>query len=259
MATYFLSDLHLGAPHDPHTRQTERKAVAFLDSIAHDAERVYLLGDILDYWYEYRYVVPRGFVRFFGKLAELADSGVEIVWMIGNHDIWLRDYLPTELGIKVVDGVLTERINGKLFFLTHGDGVGRNKWSFRLIRSIFRNRFCQWLYSGINPRWTIPFAYAWSAHSRKHGCPGGGTDLPLLSSLRDFSMEYLAGHPETDYFVYGHLHVVAREKLGPHTEMVVLGEWIRTCSYARFDGHDLTLHRFDGKESHPLVFQTSSQ
>lgn len=242
---YFLSDLHLGAPHDPRTRQTERRVVAFLESIRKDATAVYLLGDILDYWYEYRYVVPKGFVRFFAKLAELVDDGIRVVWMIGNHDIWMGDYLPGELGIEVLDGTLTETIGDHTFFLTHGDGVGRMKKSFSILRRIFRNPFCQWLYSGIHPRWTIPFAYAWSARSRKHGCPGGGVELPLLSALRDFSREYHRLHPEIDFFIYGHLHLLEKEEIAPGCEMLILGEWIHTFSYARYDGHTVTLHTYE--------------
>lgn len=242
---YFLSDLHLGAPHDPVTRDTERKVVAFLESIRKDATAVYLLGDILDYWFEYRYVVPKGFVRFFAKLAELVDDGIKVVWMIGNHDIWMYDYLPKELGIRVLDGTLTERIGNHTFFLTHGDGVGKMKRSFRILRRIFRNRFCQWLYSGIHPRWTIPFAYAWSARSRKHGCPGGGADRPILTSLRVFSREYHAEHPEIDFFVYGHLHLLVQEEVAPGCEMVVLGEWIHTFSYAVYDGNSISLRIYD--------------
>ena len=159
---YFLSDLHLGARYFRSAHEAEKRAVAFLDHIKDDAAEIYLLGDVLDYWYEYRYVVPKGFVRFFGKLAELADNGVKITWLIGNHDIWIFDYLPSELGIEVADGVLEKDILGKRFFLSHGDGVGRMPLPFRFMRALFRNRFCQWLYSGIHPRWTIPFALGWS-------------------------------------------------------------------------------------------------
>ena len=166
---YFLSDLHLGARYFRSAHEAEKRAVAFLDHIKDDAAEIYLLGDVLDYWYEYRYVVPKGFVRFFGKLAELADNGVKITWLIGNHDIWIFDYLPSELGIEVADGVLEKDILGKRFFLSHGDGVGRMPLPFRFMRALFRNRFCQWLYSGIHPRWTIPFALGWSRSSRKRG------------------------------------------------------------------------------------------
>ena len=140
--TYFLSDLHLGARYFDDPRQHERTVVSWLRSIAPTARRLYLLGDILDYWYEYRYVVPRGFTRFLGTLAELSDSGVEITWFIGNHDIWIFDYLPAEIGMRVIDGSLVEEIDGHSFFMSHGDGVGRLPLGFRMLRSLFRNKIC---------------------------------------------------------------------------------------------------------------------
>lgn len=247
MSTYFLSDLHLGAPYFPDSHEAERRVVAFLDHIKDDAEAIYLLGDILDYWYEYRYVVPRGFVRFFGKLAELADSGVRIVWMIGNHDIWISDYLPKELGIEVVDGVLRERINGLEFLLTHGDGVGKLKPSFRFLRGLFRNKVCQKAFSAIHPRWTVPFAYNWSRHSRMKGESRGIPDEKLLENLRAFTVAYHKEHPEVDYFVYGHVHVLSREEVDEGCEMIVLGEWIHTFSYAVLQGKRLDLLKWRGE------------
>lgn len=227
------------------SRDSEKRVVAFLDSIKEDADTIFLLGDILDYWYEYRYVVPRGYVRFFGKLAELSDLGIRIVWLKGNHDIWIFDYLPKELGIEVVDGTLVEEIHGKKFFLNHGDGVGKLEPSFRFIRGLFRNRFCQWMFSGIHPRWTVPFAYNWSAHSRMEGEGRGIPDENLLRNLRDFVREYHKEHPEIDYFVFGHIHVLSREMVEDGCEMVVLGEWIRTFSYARMGPEGLQLLRWN--------------
>lgn len=238
---YFLSDLHLGAPYMKDTRENELRVVAFLDSIKNDAQTIYLLGDILDYWYEYRYVVPRGYVRFFGKLAELSDSGVRIIWLKGNHDIWIFDYLPQELGVEVVDGSIVEEIYGKKFFLSHGDGVGKLEPSFKLIRGLFRNKFCQWAFSGIHPRWTVPFAYNWSAHSRKSGEYKGLPEEALLKNLRNFVKEYHKDHPEIDYYIFGHVHVLSREEIDSGCEMIVLGEWIRTFSYARMTETGLEL------------------
>lgn len=242
--TYFLSDLHLGAPYMKDSRERERRIVSFLDKIKADAEAIYLLGDILDYWYEYKYVVPRGYVRFFGKLAELTDSGIKIVWLKGNHDIWIFDYLPNELGIKVADGHIIEEIYGKKFFLSHGDGVGKLKPSFKIIRSLFRNPLCQWLFSGVHPRWTVPFAYNWSAHSRKGGEMKGLPDEELVKNLREFVKDYHAGHPEIDYYIFGHVHVLSREEMENGCEMIVLGEWIHTFSYAVADSTGLRLHKY---------------
>lgn len=239
--TYFLSDLHLGASYMKDSRDNEKRIVAFLDSIKEDADAIYLLGDILDYWYEYRYVVPRGYVRFFGKLAELSDSGVRIVWLKGNHDIWIFDYLPEELGVEVKDGSLIEEIHGRKFFLNHGDGVGNLDISFKIIRSVFRNRFCQFMFSGIHPRWTVPFAYNWSSHSRKGGEEKYIPEEKLLKNLKDFVADYHSRHPDIDYFVFGHVHVLSREMMATGCEMIVLGEWIRTFSYARMGEEGLEL------------------
>lgn len=226
------------------SRESELRIVRFLDSIKDKADAIYLLGDILDYWYEYRYVVPRGYVRFFGKLAELSDSGIKIVWLKGNHDIWIFDYLPKELGIEVRDGTLIEEIYGKKIFLNHGDGVGKLAPSFRFIRSLFRSRFCQWLFEGIHPRWTVPFAYNWSAHSRKGGEERGIPDENLLKNLREFAVGYHREHPDIDYFIFGHIHILSREEIADGCEMIVLGEWIRTFSYARLspEGLELSLY-----------------
>lgn len=182
---YFLSDLHLGASYFADPRAKERAVVQWLDSIKNTAAEIYLLGDILDYWYEYRTVVPRGYVRFLGKLAELSDAGVKLHWFIGNHDIWIFDYLPSEIGVEVIDGSVEREIMGKRFFLAHGDGVGRHEWSFALIRGIFRNKFCQWLFAAVHPRWTIPFAHRWSSHSRRSdGMQPSEKLLPQWSNSR---------------------------------------------------------------------------
>ena len=243
MIAYFLSDLHLGAPYVPDSRATELKVVRFLDSIRHDADAIYLVGDILDYWYEYRYVVPRGFVRFFGKLAELADSGIKIYWYIGNHDIWIFDYLPSELGIKVIPTFSIEDIDGKKFYLTHGDGIGKLKPSFKFLRALFRNKFCQSLFSAIHPRWTVPFAYNWSHHSRKaEGQPSPEDATRLTDNFMAFARDYLTKE-HIDYFIFGHIHLFRSEQIAPDSQVIFLGEWISRCSYARWNGQDLTLHQ----------------
>ena len=238
--TYFLSDFHLGARYFEEPRETERRVVDFLDSIKGDAKEVYLLGDILDYWFEYRYVVPRGFTRFFGKIAELTDLGVKVYWFIGNHDIWIFDYLPNELGVEVIDGEVTKEIDGKVFFLAHGDGVGKQPRSFRMLRSLFRNRLCQKLYSAIHPRWTIPFALSWSNSSRK-----GDDEYPEYKGeenefLEIFANDYLKSH-KVDYFVFGHRHIMLDKKLQGGATLVVLGDWLHYCSYAVWDGNNLAL------------------
>lgn len=243
--TYFISDLHLGAAYLDRPRERERMLADFLSEISADAARLYLVGDVLDYWFEYRNVVPRGHVRFFGALAALADSGVEVTWLIGNHDIWMFDYLHDELGIRVVDGSIETVIDGRRFFISHGDGLGRLDLSFRFIRSMFRNRICQKLYAAIHPRWTVPFAYRWSSSNRDYDprrVPA--YEGEIQRNVEGWAHDYLDGHPETDYIVLGHHHVAVEKMLSGRTELVILGDWIYNFTYGVFDGENLCLRQY---------------
>lgn len=245
--TYFISDLHLGAGYIADHREHERRVVEFLRAIEPTACRLYLLGDILDYWWEYRDVVPRGYVRFFGELARLADNGVEIVWFKGNHDIWIFDYLPREIGLRVHDGVMVTEMDGKRFLLEHGDGVGRLPWTFRMLRGLFRCRFAQRLYAAIHPRWTVGFAHAWSSHSRKSG--GYVAPDTVCNNLVDFAVEYnRTATDKIDYFIFGHLHVAVDRQLPDGSKMVVLGDWISRFSYAVWDGKNIRIESFYAKK-----------
>lgn len=257
--TYFLSDMHLGARYLPDSAAQERRVVAFLREIAPTAEAVYLLGDVLDYWFEYRNVVPRGYVRFFGQLASMADAGIRIVWFTGNHDIWLFDYLRSELGIEIVDtpaeGGIIERIGARTFCLTHGDTFGPQPWVYMMLRRIFRNRLCQWLFAGIHPRWTVPFAHRWSSDSRKKrrgkARKRKGTHEDFVNAqwrkLEAAGGAYAAEHPEVDYIVMGHYHLPLDLRVGEHCRLIVLGDWIYNDTYAVFDGEQLELKRY-GRE-----------
>lgn len=234
---YFASDIHLGSNFFEDTRVVERRFVRWLDSIKHDAKALYLLGDIFDYWFEYKYVVPKGFTRFLGKIAELTDSGVEVHFFTGNHDIWAFDYLPEESGVILHTGEFITEIYGKKLFLAHGDGLGDESRSFRLIRSVFHNRLCQRLYACIHPRWTTAFAHRWSRYSREEGLadtiPGYmGEDKEYLVL---FSKQYLKEHSDIDYFVYGHRHIMLDLMLNKKSRMLILGDWLQFFSYAVMD------------------------
>lgn len=255
---FFISDTHLGAPYFPDSKERELRVVSFLESIREEASEIYLLGDILDYWYEYRYVVPRGFVRFFGKIAELADSGIKIVWLIGNHDIWIFDYIPSELGIKVIDGNYEAEILGCKMLLAHGDGIWQHSAKFKFLRYLFRNKICQRLFAGIHPRWTIAFANAWSRHSRINDSKCSSTyknqDNPdedpttkNILKLLEFSKAFHDKHPDFRYFIFGHLHVVCREEVAENAEMLILGDWISKFSYAEFDGQNMKLKTYSSE------------
>jgi len=241
---YFISDMHLGARYVADTRAHEARVCQFLDSIAGDASQLYILGDALDYWYEYRYVVPRGHVRFFGALARLADNGTAITWITGNHDIWLYDYLRDEIGLEVIDAPTVAReILGARFVLGHGDRIGPQKAGFRLISRVFRNRTCQRLYSAVNPWLTIPFALRWSRQSRASGAgePPEALSARLRPILDAGCREILDAYPDTQYIVLGHHHLPLQQPVGAGTQLTVLGDWTAGASYAVFDGDSLKL------------------
>ena len=243
--TYFLSDLHLGAAYLDRPHERERMLSEFLTEISADAARLYLVGDVLDYWFEYRTVVPRGHVRFFGALAALADAGVEITWLIGNHDIWMFDYLRDELGIKVIDGSIDTVIDDKKFFISHGDGLGKLKPSFRFIRSLFRNHFCQKLYAAIHPRWTVGFAYRWSSSNRDYKPDIAPIyEGEIKNNVESWAESFAASDPEIDYIVLGHHHVAVDQRLANGARLVILGDWIYNFTYGVFDGNTLQLKQY---------------
>ena len=236
--TYFISDLHLGAKYMRDELDRERRVCRFLDSIKDDAAELYLLGDILDYWYEYKYVVPRGYIRFLGKLAELADAGVKLTWVTGNHDVWLFDYLRDQLNMTVLNGHTLIQSQGKKILISHGDDVGEQPAMYRFTRWCFYNKVCQWLYAAIHPRWTYPIATGWSNENRTRRDPHQQQAISerAASHLLDFSRDYYRQHPDVDAFVYGHIHL-ARVTDGDDIlpPVIFLGEWISLNSYVVLD------------------------
>lgn len=248
---YFASDAHLGARFHKDPLAVEKKLVRWLDSIKTEAQAIWFLGDMFDYWYEYKYVVPKGFTRFLGKLAELADSGIEIHFFIGNHDIWIFDYLPHEIGAVIHREPLTIDLLGKRFFLAHGDEVDSRSFSFRVIRAVFRNKFCQWLYGGIHPRWTFGFALGWSLRSRKDGLKKNeeekqeGYKGEANEYLVLFAKEYLRTHPDINFFIFGHRHILLDLMLNRTARLLVAGDWMHYFSYIEWDGETLLLEQFE--------------
>lgn len=249
---YFASDAHLGARFHKDPLAAERKLVRWLDLIKQDAAAVYFLGDMFDYWFEYKYVVPKGFTRFLGKVAELADNGIEMHFFIGNHDIWMFDYLPAETGAIIHREPLTVDLLGKRFFLAHGDEVDNRSVTFRFLRALFRNKFCQWLYAGIHPRWTMGFAYAWSLHSRKSGLQQQEGGNPYTGEAAEylvlFAKEYLKTHPDINFFIFGHRHILLDLLLSRTARLLIAGDWMQHFSYIAWDGSSLLLEQFEQDE-----------
>jgi len=250
---YFLSDAHLGSWGIPHGRMQERRLVRFLDSIKDKAGAVYLLGDMFDFWHEYRYVVPRGYTRFLGKLSELTDSGVEVHFFTGNHDIWAYDYLEQECGVVLHHQPLTTEIYGKVFVMAHGDGLGDPSRRFKLLRWMFHNRTCQRLFASIHPRWGMWLGLSWARLSQqKHAREGEQVYMgENKEHLVLYTKDYITNHPNVDYFIYGHRHIELELQLSKRATMIVLGDWISQFTYAVFDGQHMLLQEYVEGESRP--------
>ena len=250
---YFLSDAHLGSRAIPHARMQERRLVRFLDSIKHKAGAVYLLGDMFDFWHEYRFVVPKGYTRFLGKISELTDLGVEVHYFVGNHDLWVGNYLEEECGVTLHREAETTEIYGKTFFIAHGDGLGDNDWKFRLLRSIFHNHFLQICFAAIHPRWAIDFGMEWAKHSRLKR--KDGKEPPYMGETNEhlvcYAKEYLKSHPDVNYFVFGHRHIELDLLLSRTARLAILGDWIQLFSYAVYDGENFFMEQYIEGETEP--------
>ena len=250
---YFLSDAHLGSLAIEHARTQERRLVRFLDSIKNKAAAIYLLGDMFDFWYEYKYVVPKGFTRFLGKLSELTDMGVEVHFFTGNHDIWAFEYLEKECGVVIHRQPLTTEIYGKVFYLAHGDGLGDPNKNFKLLRYIFHNRTCQVLFSSLHPRWGMWFGLQWAKHSRLKR--KDGMEPPYQGEEKEYlvlyTKEYMKSHNDIDYSIYGHRHIELDLMLSRKTHMMIIGDWITQFTYVVYDGEHIFLEEYVEGESKP--------
>lgn len=248
---YFLSDAHLGSLAIPHGRTQERRLVRFLDSIKEKASAVYLLGDMFDFWNEYRYVVPKGYSRFLGKLSELTDNGVEVHFFAGNHDLWTYGYLEEECGVIVHKAPVTTEIYGKVFFLAHGDGLGDPDNKFKILRKLFHNRTCQRLLNFVHPRWGMALGLNWAKYSRLKRADG--KEVPFMGEDKEFlvrfARDYKRSHPNIDYFLFGHRHIELDLPIDKSTRMLILGDWIWQFTYAVFDGEHLFLGEYVEGES----------
>ena len=245
-SVYFLSDAHLGSWAIDHKRTQERRLVRFLDTIKTKASAVYLLGDMFDFWNEYKYVVPKGYTRFLGKLSELTDLGVEVHFFTGNHDIWTYGYLEQECGVIVHKKPATMEIGDKVFYLAHGDGLGDPDNKFKLLRKVFHNPTCQKLLNFVHPRWGMWLGQTWAKKSRLKRI--GGKEPPYMGENKEFlvlyTKEYMRTHSGIDYFIYGHRHIELDLMLSKTTRMMILGDWIWQFTYAVFDGEHLFMEQY---------------
>ena len=238
---YFLSDFHLGAPNYEQSLVREKKIVQFLDEIKHNAAVIFIVGDMFDFWYEYRTVVPKGYVRLLGKLAELTDAGIPVHFFVGNHDMWMNDYLQKELNIPVYYEPKEFEFSGKTFFIGHGDGLGPGDHGYKLLKKVFRNPVCQWLFGILPPYVGVGLANYLSRRSRAQT---GATEEKFLGEENEWLIVYckeVLQQKKFDFFVFGHRHLPIDFRLTDGSRYINLGDWIRYFSYASFNGEQFEL------------------
>lgn len=250
---YFISDSHLGVPDAASSLEREKLLVSWLEEIRKDASEIYLMGDIFDFWFEYATVVPRGFVRLLGKLAELSDAGIPIHYFTGNHDMWMFGYFPTELGIQIYREPETRKIAGKRFLIGHGDGLGSKDYGYKFIKKVFACKFFQWLFARLHPNFGIRLALYFSRKSR---VARGDSDEIYGSELDERLLMYakeLVKNESYDFLIFGHRHLPFDIELEGGAHYVNLGDWVNCFTYAVFDGEQLELKSWFPEKEHKII------
>ena len=233
---YFISDFHLGAPDYLTSLAREKRIVTFLEQARHDAAHIFIVGDLFDFWYEYKTVVPKGYTRILGKLADITDSGIPISFFGGNHDMWMSGYFEKELNIPVYAAPKAFVFNDVHFLVGHGDGLGPGDKGYKFIKKIFRSPVCQWLFGMLHPSWGMGLANYFSKKSRE---ATGSTDEHFLGEDKEWLIAYckeVLQQQHYDYFIFGHRHLPIDFTLPSNSRYINLGDWIRYNSYAVFDG-----------------------
>jgi len=242
---YFAGDFHFGMPGHARSLDREKKVVAWLEEISKDAAAIFLMGDQFDFWFEHRYTVPAGFVRFLGKIAALTDSGIPVFMFRGNHDMWTSGYWEKELGVEVISNEIEFTCREQHFFLHHGDGLGKGESGYKLLRKVFRAPWSSWLFARLHPNFGFAIANAWSRKSRlaqgeKYGHFLGEEKEWLIGFCKDYlNIKHI------DFFVFGHRHLVLDMPVGPNSRYINAGTWFNDTAYAVFDGESMRIKRFD--------------
>ena len=242
---YFSSDNHLGAPTPEASLPREKKFVRWLDTVKQDAAAIFLLGDLFDFWFEYKTVVPKGFVRVLGKLAEISDSGIPIYFFVGNHDLWMRDYFEKEMNIPTYRDSKEFSFNGKSFLVGHGDGKGPGDKGYKRMKKVFTNPFFKWLFRWLHPEIGMRLAQYLSV---KNKIISGDEDKKFLGEENEWLAQYARRKLETkhyDYFIFGHRHLPMEIQIGPNSTYYNLGDWISHFTYGVFDGKEFRLEEFN--------------
>lgn len=238
---YFSSDNHLGAPTPQDSRPRELKFVGWLDEVKQDAAAIFLLGDLFDFWFEYKHVVPKGFVRVLGKLAEISDSGIPVYFFVGNHDLWMEDYFEKELNIPTYRKPEEFTFNDKKFLIGHGDGLGPGDHGYKRMKKIFTNPLSKWFYRWLHPDLGVPLAQYFSV---KNKAISGDEDVDFLGEEKEWLIQYSRRKLESthyDYFIFGHRHLPLEIPLTQDSIYINLGDWINYYTYGVFDGQKMFL------------------
>ena len=241
---YFASDNHLGAPSQEASRPREKKFVAWLDEIKKDAAVIFLVGDLFDFWFEYKTVVPKGFTRTLGKLAEISDSGIPIYYFVGNHDLWMNGYFEEELNISVYHKPQEYTFNNKTFFIGHGDGLGPGDKGYKRMKKVFTNPFFKWLFKWLHPDIGVRIAQYLSV---KNKLISGDEDAKFLGKENEWLVQYCNRKLEDqhrDFFVFGHRHLPLEIDLNKASKYINLGDWINYYTYGVFDGENFELKKY---------------
>ncbi|MBL7858720.1 MAG: UDP-2,3-diacylglucosamine diphosphatase [Cyclobacteriaceae bacterium] len=242
---FFASDFHLGVPNHEDSLKREKRIIAWLDSIRTEAYCIYLLGDIFDFWFEYKHAIPKGFIRLQGKLAELRDAGIPIVFFTGNHDMWMFDYFPSELGIPIYREPQELLVGNQKLLIGHGDGLGPGDHSYKIIKKFFNSRLCQWLFARIHPNLGIAIANRWSRNSRISNLK---REEVFNGPEGEFLWAYCTEMEKTqhyDYYIFGHRHLPLNLTVSPNSAYINLGEWVQHNTYAVYDGKRVELMSFN--------------
>jgi UDP-2,3-diacylglucosamine hydrolase len=255
-AIYLLSDLHLGAPDPARSLIREKHAVRWLESIADETKELYLLGDVFDFWFEYRHAVPRGYVRFLGQLARMSDAGIPIHVFSGNHDLWYRDYLQEQIGAEIHYGPVMREFFGARYYLAHGDGLGPGDHGYKLMKRIITHPLARWLFGRFHPNFGIGLAYWLSQNGGNHDYHNEQPDYQFICTEEDSLMiharETMQAQPTIDYFVYGHRHKFVDQPLDETRRIFILGDWIRFFSFLKITQGGPELANFSFSSAEPL-------
>ena len=233
----------------------EKKLVAFLEQARQNADAFYFVGDIFDFWWEYKHVVPKGFIRFLGKVAEITDSGIPVYFFTGNHDIWMKDYFEKEIGVKIFKKEQVISINNKIFLIAHGDGLGKGDRSYKFLKSVFTNRFLQWCFTRLHPNFALWLGHTWSNNRKKKA-----KTVKFYGHDKEQLIQYAKEKLETehfDYFIFGHRHYPMQIELSKNTQFVNIGDWLTNFTFAVFKNNKIELKTFKNNKIENFITDLS--